>query len=120
MLLKERNLTAYKMIKDLGLKKSNLYYQLKAKRKWTPFSLYQISKFLNVSIDYLVFSPKREREPHNEAAQIKKKLQSLQRKYYLSTIAKKLNVTDAYVSMLLNGKRKNQELLKKIEKILEE
>lgn len=64
VLLKERNITAYQMIKELGIKKSTLYSRLKSKRLWTPYSLYQISNYLDISIDYLVFGPAKKQLPN--------------------------------------------------------
>lgn len=55
MLLKDRNITAYQMIKDLALKKSTTYKCINGKSRWEPYQLLKIAGYLNVSIDYLVF-----------------------------------------------------------------
>lgn len=53
-ILKERNITAYSLIKEIGINKSTFYMCLQGERDWSIDNLIKISNYLNVDIDYLI------------------------------------------------------------------
>lgn len=53
-LLKDRNITAYSLIKETGINKSTLYMCLQGERDWSIDNLIKISNYLDVDIDYLI------------------------------------------------------------------
>jgi len=53
-----------------------------------------------------------------ETAKIKSILNAKKKKYTQAEIARKLGVTPAYISYLLNNKRNNPSLLEKIKEII--
>lgn len=67
MILEKRNITAYALMKEVGINKSTFYMCLQGERDWNIDNLIKISDYLNVSIDYLIRGDtKKARGPDEE------------------------------------------------------
>lgn len=53
-ILSERDITAYALMKELGINKSTFYMCLQGERDWSIENLIKIADYFNVSIDYLI------------------------------------------------------------------
>jgi len=53
-LIDRKNISAYSVMKDLGLKKSTFYMCLQGERNWSIDYLLKLSDYFNITVDYLL------------------------------------------------------------------
>lgn len=102
--LKERNITAYALMKELGINKSTFYMCLQGERDWNIDNLIKIADYFNVSIDYLI----RGDESKSKSPDEEKIRQLEDENYRLRDIISQITALIQSVDIKKNTKRKSK------------
>jgi len=70
-LISIRNISAYKLMKDLELNKPTFYKCLNGESYWSVGNLIKIAHYFNVSLDWLIDGEERTRSPNEYENRIK-------------------------------------------------
>ncbi|GMU99345.1 MAG: hypothetical protein AMXMBFR51_20800 [Ignavibacteriota bacterium] len=102
--LEERNITAYSLMKELGINKSTFYMCLQGERDWNIDNLIKIADYFDISLDYLIRGDESKPKSPDE-----EKIRQLEEENYrLRDIISRITALTQSVEIKKNTKRKSK------------